>query len=131
MSDSELRAAAERIRKVRAGADPWQVYDGKPGSGSETDEDAIVSAYLAEHPADSDQPAAWPWLGNLGFVDTGDVSRLTPNCWTIDWTIDVTSNPGGSVLWLNDTPVTDDPTRGHVRRLLAALGVPLKETTNG
>jgi hypothetical protein len=42
-----VQAAAERLRRVKAGEDAWHIYDGKPGSGMETDEATLAAAYLA------------------------------------------------------------------------------------
>lgn len=85
--------------------------------------------YLASVPADDGTPVSEEWLRSVGFLEysTSEDIRL------IDLRNLVTFNrsrqTSAVTWWIGGSigPVTDMPTRGHVRRLCAALGIPLKE----
>lgn len=124
------------------------VYNGKPHSQL-VDMATVAEAWLAEHPADAGEPVTPDWLAAVGFreVDlswrkTGMGNESEPNAFTIGgapdvgydefgvwagdgkWAIYRISADGfdGSEDWLAWTP-----TRGDVRRLLVALGIPIQE----
>lgn len=92
---------------------------------------AVACQYRAEHPADSDEPTTPEWLAAAGgaadsyggFVFSGRGSRpglvigVTGNCCMI-------SEAGEDVV-----VIPPQPTRGAVRALCRALGVPLAEAT--
>jgi hypothetical protein len=96
------------------------------------DRAVLADAYLAEHPADDDEPVTEEWLRAVGFVthrqgvaiDMGLRSRggpwlyfaCCPGLVNPDWMFD-----DGRLL-----AAPDLNTRGHVRRLCEALGVPLR-----
>lgn len=86
----------------------------------------VADAYLAEHPADSEQSVTEEWLRSVGFV-AGRMPKdlaLPPIVRGISL--------AGDEYWLVRTyPIPSDhepKTRGHVRRLCSALGIPLKES---
>jgi hypothetical protein len=74
----------------------------------------VCRAWLAEHPADDGEPVTEEWAEAVapgGYVDV-----MTGNCGVV-----VEVRPWA--LRVNGHRVVEDPTRGHVRRLLTALGV--------
>ena len=153
MSDV-LRAAAERIK---ASAEAWLREN--PPPGDEWDEDAVdpdlvdhwqdqvrvATACLAEHPADDAEPADSTWAEAVGFeFSDRDVmyKYVLPGCnLKVVLTGDLAEGEKDTHLslhWSNypyeprfsgSLSVDDNPTRGDVRRLFAALGEPLKEPT--
>ena len=86
------------------------------------DHRALYLAYLAEHPADDDLLLTVSYMEQVGFLDIGPrngVPRMRlqflivycladRNCWKV-----------------NCVEVPEPKTRGDLRRLCAALGVPL------
>lgn len=128
MSTEELRAATERLRRWRDAETPearLAVYGTRAGDPLAThralraDEAVILNAYLAEHPEDSDQPVTVEWLRSVGF-EAGILGPLH---------IEYVQLPGGLTRtdWFYERAMLPAMvTRGHVRRLLAALGIPLE-----
>jgi hypothetical protein len=84
---------------------------------------AVGRAWLADHPADDEEPAIWPWLGEVGFREFGGPSILSLR----GWRLEVCGGTGGTSLWLNNMPICDDPTRGDIRRLAKVIDAELKE----
>jgi hypothetical protein len=87
----------------------------------------VCRAWLADNPADSDLPVTEPWLKSLGFYPSGDgplwldkddgfTLSVRLGCDNIRWLYCGPVSAGGESVAL-----PDQPTRGHVRRLLAAL----------
>lgn len=132
MSD-ELRAAAERFSKW---VDTPRVRIVGSVDQEQIDGDAyeLAAAYLAEHPADDAEPVTADWLRGLGFV-RGQQAAADDNLtlraggveltrWhrrgvpAVEWSVQ-TAEDGAD--WL--PPCLRPATRGHVRRLLAALGI--------
>ncbi len=125
MSVNELRAAAERvIQQVREydSAGVAMLWEHKAK--------AVAEAYLAEHPADDGDGLSVEWMQAVGFVQSGGgwwrLGEGT-NSMALDYhdnteVGDVFRLPSGSY-----TPGINVQTRGQLRRLCAALGVPLKE----
>lgn len=131
----ELREAVERTRRVHAGETVCDVYGRVYLDDSwkrfAADNKVIAAAYLADHPADDAEPVTKEWLLSVGFddrrngVSMGLGLRVNggPHLYcscnapgvTPDWYFD-----DGRLIACNDLL-----TRGHVRRLCAALGVPL------
>ena len=139
----ELKAAAERIRRISGGENRVEVYgtteklsDGK-WRNPHNDLLELVDAFLAEHPADDDVAIAEEWLKSVGFTEEGkqrwpvlvspQSSKNGPICriyyeplngcdgWQIGW-----KDACGSI------PTLD--TRSEVRQLCIALRITLKET---
>lgn len=120
----ELRAAelADWLRVVGETSDTWRVrvmYDAI---------EAVLRRYDAEHPADDAEPVTEEWLRSVGF-ESGlrfEFGRLeatkTYNGWNfwLKWS----DHPNGSSRLANGLN-----TRGAVRRLLSALGIPSTEGT--
>jgi hypothetical protein len=132
----ELRRAAEEV--VEAGS---RALSGAPCVQiSRHLWDCCVStarAYLAEHPADDGEPvteewlrdtfgphlASCPWTRYALHVATDKLARAVGWC-------PRRSGHQPECLCINEWVVIERPTRGHVRRLLAALGSqpPARET---
>lgn len=139
MSDDPIQAAAGRLRRWRAGEDPWAVYgvadEDHPNALvrelADADRAVLADAYLAEHPADDAEPVTEEWLkSEVGMTVPSwhtyeprllrevvdDEGRWDMRLW---WAIERRSfEIGGRTV-----PVA---TRGDVRRLFSALGVELK-----
>lgn len=116
MTSDKVKAAAGRVRKMLAGANYRDVYGGDP-SGWELDVDRrlLGDAYLAEHPADEDEPLAIEWCEASG-VETRNLRQgddWIPTVWC-----------GDDNGWIS-LPIDD--TRGDLRLLAKALGITLKE----
>lgn len=143
MSD-DLRAAttaaAERWRQTKA--EPWTtVYDERPSSGwparMVADMWALADAYLAANPADDGEAPTPEWALTLpGAYKPSDLSARVRVPVGVGLAVDLTrwepglaadireadekGNPTGGRVGLPQTFTT----RGAVRRLLAAMGVP-------
>lgn len=147
MTPDELRAAAERLRKVAENMkDPGDAspisrvyaWDTIPGGPTyDGDRRAIIAAYLAEHPADDETPIDREWLARLGckrddwgsgttdFTIPSDGVQLDIRVWA-----DEACGIDGIAYNQNDTGnvQVDVKTRGDVRRLCDAVGIKLKES---
>lgn len=121
---------------------------------------AVANAYLADHPSDDDEPVTAGWLEQVGFRleqfrDTHrwkQVLHVQPHEFgvkpTTHWlTVHPPSEGGDGTVWWpinfwqqnedDESPDgvallswIDHTTRGHVRRLCAALGVTLTERSD-
>ena len=120
MSDDELRAAAQEMVD-----DLSYLTDKSGGIRIPVPEHwrAVALGYLAEHPSDNEEPVTDEWLRSVGFDDRlpglvieGDCQYLLVYC-RAGWYL----SDDGDEIWVN--PLTK---RSHVRRLCAALGVPLQ-----
>ncbi len=125
MSDDELRAA-KFLRSIR--------YDCR-GDGGYVDgrgqevllwdvDDArktLADAWLAEHPADEHEPVTADWLRSVGGPD---FEYRTTFGVVLTLLVVKTERDG----WHAATIPVPLPTRGHVRRLCAALGIHLTES---
>lgn len=128
---SDVRQAAERLRRLASGESPEAVY-GVPcvdlrGGGKMwaresieqhfLDQRAVIAAYLAEHPADDEVELDDQWVlclrGTPLFVDWCDIDG---------WHIAVNSDYHG-IHWTTFDKVFK--ARGDVRRIAAALGIEL------
>lgn len=122
---TSIQSAAERLRREYAGDD---AYDFDGGSQQSMDEAALARAYLAEHdPAPIDET----WLRSVGFED-----RMGGDLWLGDivhWrrhSGEVVVQPVQLPVWRG--VVRGHPkTRGQLRTLCRALGIPLKEQRDG
>ncbi len=129
MTDAELKAA-ERVRQHAA----------QLGNVEIADRNTLVLAWLREHPADDGEAVTAEWLKAVGFgqddrIHTAWALQFSPHepehnpddNWCIVYQSD------GFYRWrLEDdeadvSSLPDMPTRGHVRRLCAALGITLQE----
>lgn len=106
MSD-ELRADAEFLLAYPDKARPPTVR-------------RVAAAYLAEHPADDAEPVTGTWLFSLGFRPAWG----HPYCFNANG-IDVrcTADELALATRTDELWTHERPTRGHVRRLLLALGI--------
>lgn len=121
MSDDELRKACERIAdSVTDGFDPWD------GDEQKYDADAeAVARRLLEllPPADDDTAVSDGWLRSVGFVKvTANETIFAKNG------VQLRFHNGGWSFYLNGVLYPNRDTRGHVRRLCAALGIHLTES---
>ena len=87
---------------------------------------AIGTAYLAEHPADSDEPIDEAWLRAVGFESWTEFSKADlaiDDCvrWAAEYRVISLIDAGRDLPHLK--------TRGSVRLLCRALGIELKEPT--
>ena len=111
---SDLKAACERLRRVAAGALPIGVY---ADSGGWRDQDyrTLANAYLAEHCADDEIETTSEWLREnvpqAKIVDDGQC----------DVEFVVVCSKGS--LTMGTVVSFYTPTRGHVRRLMAVIGL--------
>lgn len=130
MSD-ELRAAAERLLGFD-GYYEMQASDGKN----------LARAYLAEHPADDDEPVTADWLRSVGFKQDADTEYTSDDLIlapeddqvALHWMQEGIEPDEIRTIWIvaeNEGIYTSASTRGALRRLAAALGVTLKGTTDG
>lgn len=131
MDPKELRAAADSVLADggtgTSAAMYWDVDEGP------TDAKALAAAYLAEHPADEEEPITGPWSESVaGEVDRSDPEiavyyhRCQHLC--VSWMLDdgiVYVKQMGTGLKI----AVPCATRGQLRRLCAALGGPLTEPT--
>lgn len=137
MGTDELRAAAER--QIDHAYPP---VDMRPGTHRLrfADGEALARAWLADHPADDSTPVDEDWLRSVGFQSwyrfgvaiavpapiTGNVWLVctdTPNASDCPWEVwNVHKDEDGDTS--DKAMIREEiPTRGSVRRLLAALGV--------
>ncbi len=129
MTDAELRAA-ERVRR----------HAGQLGNAEIADRNTLVLAWLREHQADDGEAVTAEWLKAVGFVvmtpyrDGDDTVLVSPEGVTghnLFWSEN--SDGWDNHTWhygtdyLHSQTMPDQPTRGHVRRLCAALGITLQE----
>lgn len=141
MESDELRAAAARLRIARYGGDGDNPLSGiamaysKSPSGFEDiaqlskDQLAIVEAYLAENPADSDEPITEEWLRTFSEMEVATTKRLAYivtwcGLLSIEWCPQCGDMP--PLLCLDKRVLRENPTRGQLRLLARALGIPLK-----
>jgi hypothetical protein len=124
----ELRAAAERVRRAKAGEHPFAIY-GEDDAQTQGwhDRKVLAEAWLAANPADDGEPVTEDWLRDQGWDSDGyDLPYWTlPAARRRGITIGVfTGKSRMSRLVFGREPVAQPATRGDVRRLLAAIGVP-------
>lgn len=139
MSD-ELRAAERRRRQFRS-LDQVSPGEWVDGDGAYYDRDGLWALYeaiaedaIVEHPADDGEAVDAEFLVGLGFVEDkeivgGRVLVSEFNYATADWCL--SAYPGDETdRWIireavdrRGIVIADQPTRGHVRALLRALGV--------
>lgn len=146
---NELEAARERLRAINAQEqDPIDVYDlrnpppnhrGKWGRwemrealehGQQDDCETLADAYLAEHPADDGELITEEWLRSVGFKQSaeGTMMRLASGEPLSHLRHTAVSFDLVSGNWFaNGLRCRKQETRGHLRRLCAALGIPITE----
>jgi len=129
---SELNEAAERLRKAieryrsyRIALSAWQGGDGDQPDYDQMPEDTceIADAYLAEHPADDEEPIDAYFLRACGFDGDGQMQKYGPGMRLGD----IKVNHAWEWSWHNSWPFRELKTRGQLRRLAAALGIELTE----
>ena len=122
MTSDELRADAEAILAnefpPRANNQPWLVDRAT----------RLARHILAALPADDGEPVTADWLRACGWEPTEyRYFRVWIHRATRSAPVEVDETGGRFALKVNANCVARDATRGHVRRLFAALAVPLVE----
>ena len=112
--NDKLKAAAERLRVLfESGCEVRSVYGEDYEHDYSDDITRIAIQYLAEHPADDDEP-----IGEWWYATLSDSFKLLEVKWS------------PAELWIEFAgwalTVKSNPTKGDVRRLCAALGVTLE-----
>lgn len=125
-----VRESAERLRKHCAvsASENYQESPYYRQGGSvdfvleHIDRTKTSTAYLADHPADEDEPITDAWLREIGFADGRMSSDLTLS------PIVRGRTAAGCEYWIvRSYPLPYVPkTRGQIRKLLDALGVETK-----
>ena len=113
---ADLRAAAELVRS-------------KPTISNKYDNAAskLARAWLAEHPTDDDDPITPEWLLSVGFKAVpSDMGSTYHDHYQLDL-LNLWQFNGGPWL-VNGADWMEFKTRVDVRRLTAALSLPLKES---
>lgn len=138
MTTDELRAAAEEVANGEPTVDVHEYHGEEVGEiiverlREEWREAAVAvaRACLADHPADDGEPVTREWVKSVLPTRTLSITFTNPDgdemllgiipVWTTntEWK-----------AWLDGLPICRVPTRGHVRRLLAALGIEHKGAT--
>ena len=135
--DEEIESIAARVRMCQEKG-PDAAYNdlpGNPGGRYIDDCGDLVSAYLAEHPADDQLPVDSQWMNSLdgwrASVDIGEHQvwsfvREDPEDFFM-LHIEARRTGKNFVFRLNSGFGVKNPTRGDVRRLARALKIDLKE----
>jgi hypothetical protein len=125
--DDELGTAAELCRKYPVGVGICSTQEYERFCWAR---EKCLAAYLAEHPADDNEPVTRDWLIALGFHSVFRTLRLDVNGRTrIEMWCD--DNGKAGCICVNDCKISNDKaTRGDVRRLCRALGISLKEQSD-
>ena len=139
--DKSPAAALARLRRAKAGELMPDVYAGSHFNNEHhavsSDRAVLADAYDREHPADDAEPIDAAWLASAGFAEDarngGEWLRLIPGGCPGDTNrvVAFDSNGGVCLECCNAAGESTEvvslapcPTRGQLRRLLAALGVP-------
>jgi len=135
MTPDELRAAAERVRRAMAGEHPYAIY-GEDDAKTQGwyDRKVLAEAYLAEHPADDAELVTAEWLiavgGSLRSEEYQRFAFPVSHGELIVWLTE--KDAAKRIAWFDTCDdatgsyIPFDGTRGQMRRLCAALGIPLK-----
>ena len=127
--NDKLREAAERHRRYESGEVAFDIWG--DGRLIHDDTELLADAYLAEHPADDDEPVIEGWINSeLRIWDCSKYDNWkqfilhrsagiyiqacaceAPIYWTYSLIIGIDTN----------ATKIDNPTRGQVRRLISAL----------
>ena len=130
----DVTKAAERLRRTNKGEFLCNVYEtieaqpmGELYELYQKDKEAVVAAYLAEHPPDSELAIDEAWLRSVGWIWT-EAGTGIPNHWAWrgivlakfgdGWRVQIGGNEN---LWEHFA----EPTRGNLRLLCRALGIQL------
>jgi hypothetical protein len=130
MSD-EIRAAAERLRRIKNGEHAFDVYapelDRRSSfvfnlvmDGAKCDRARLADAYLAANPSDGDEELTKDWL------KTAMTNRLQHAYWPtmyLNQNVNMEAQDGICVVYCGGEVVCEVETRKDFRNLLAALGV--------
>lgn len=129
-----LAEARERLRRIYIRNERYESVYGQPQTGGglmNIDEEVVVLADLAAHPPDDGEPLSDEWLISVGGVwEQGQAAyrimlgsrqmlriRTNGRYWLVDL-----GTTGGQFH-----PYGRKQSRGEVRRLTLALGIPLTE----
>lgn len=119
----EVKNAAESLRRLI----PVKCPPSPRWSQDEQNLWTLAQAYLAEHPADENEPITEEWLRSAGFIwQSTDTYELHSGAFGNDY-LRYTKIAFRAGLWYaNGLGCADCKTRGDVRRLCSALGIPLR-----
>lgn len=119
---SEMRAAAERLLRGHQSYDHCAT-DGHRKEAWNRDACEVAREWLAEHPADDQQPVTEEFLRSINWAPVGNTwYTAEEDCGTpIVFWVDVDQSL--RVAGLKDWKICE-PTRGQFRRVLAALCIP-------
>ena len=129
----ELRAAAERLTDGRNRLEDWQ---GPTGDCADMRAAIVLArAYIAANPADDGEPVTDEWLRSLGFsrhMQPAACCHLSIKTTTLTLTRWQDKAGDGPIRWSVSGQDYSDwlphclwpVTRGQVRRLCAAIGIP-------
>lgn len=133
----DVKQAAERLRRIYAGEEYFDVYGVRPtGFGNQQrDEAAVIAGFLAAFPADEGEAIDEQWIKSLGWTNESSLKKDFPR-WRSS-----TSDRGGPtvcIVWepmmgcdawsLDGELIPPLRHRGDLRKLAAALGIPLETT---
>lgn len=143
---SDVKAAAERSRKIQAGEDGLKVYLPKDPGAEYThlasqiltnliakDKSDLANAYLAEHPADDSERLTGEWVvkaipfrGRSGGIQAGSVSVDIHTEGVFRCEFEVWWNEFGCWVRLFGAYLMRIETRSDLRLLCRALGISLE-----
>jgi hypothetical protein len=134
MTTDELRVAAARYANPNpATAYPWPCDMHEQPAQRSADASMLARAYIAEHPADDETPVDEAWLRAAGFVRGKFPDDLVAGPILCGIVRNPISKDDGKAYWAVRTyPIPDaaaPKTRSDVRRLAAALGITLTESS--
>ncbi len=152
MTTPDLKSAMERVRRVRNGENPHEVYRHElfgedyhsPQVAYRNEKEKCLDAYLAANPADDGEEADCEWISKL----PGAIPDDEDDGWKIEIPVHpddaghmrcwITFNPESVIhfglrrhlidsfndsYFSNETEFPRDPTKGTVRSILRAYGI--------
>jgi hypothetical protein len=131
----ELDIAAERLQTLASVKKQNQIT--KDAFDVATGYRMLRAQIIAEHPADSDLPVTEEWLRSVGFETAVNPlwiwARSAEICLARDntgsWV--VTRADDDDAFFVSEVEIPAFKTRGDVRRLCVALGIPLPDQPKG
>lgn len=127
MTTAELRAAAERLADAIAENRTPRIEDANE----------VALAWLAEHPADDDEPVTEEWLRGVGFANEPGTIEAETRLGILRTYREFKDREGDRRWEIDDRDVfttfipkqLKPKTRGAVRDLCRALGIKLRSRT--
>ena len=118
MGNTELQAAADRWRMLGREAECGvnEIWD--------ADAKRLADAYIAAIQPDDDDMVTGEWLLSLGSRTRPHARDPEVRFYSLGYVVDILHDKNG---WRHYPSAVPLPTRGHVRRLCAALSVVLED----